>query len=225
MPCNHATSSCHISIPCHHTTSSCHLACHVIMPHHHAMSACHIIMQYQHAMSSCHITMPCHHATSSCHVSMPHHHAMLSCNIIMTHYHAMSSECTFWLPHGSLRECHVALHPKFFLLGPNFKTQYLLHPESVWHVVCTVGIGLTRYSTWYYFCCNMMILKIGIFRSSWSWVYMYGHVTCHLAFGFVVFTVEAFWRSHAHIDVKTWFILLCTRGFSARPVTRIALDR
>ena len=127
-------------MPCHHSTSSCH----VIMPHQHAMSSYHIIMPF---------SMACHHATSSCHVSMPH-------------YHAMSLECTFWVPRGSLREYHLALQPKFSLLGPNFKMQYLLHPDSVWHTVCTVGIGLTRYSTWYYFCCNMMILKIGIFRSS-----------------------------------------------------------
>ena len=135
----HATSPCHIIIPCHHATS----ACHVIIPHHHAMSACHIIMQYQHAMSSCQITMPCHHATSSCHV---------------IRMHFLTTTC-------SLRECHVALQPKFTLLGPNFKTQYLLHPKSVWHAVCTAGVGLTSSSTWYYFCCNMMILKIGLFRS------------------------------------------------------------
>ena len=101
-------------------------------------------MPCQHATSSCHVTMPCHHSTSSCHVNRIH----------------------FLLPRGSLRECHVALQPKFSLLGPNFKKQYLLHLEPAWHAVCTVGIGLTSSSTWYYFCCNMMILKIGLFRSS-----------------------------------------------------------
>ena len=99
-------------------------------------------------------------------VIMPLHHAMSSYHIIMPHYHAMSLECTFWLPRGSLGECHEALQPKFSLLGPNFKMQYLLHPESVWHAVCTVGIGLMSSSTWYYFCCNMIIFKIGLFRSS-----------------------------------------------------------
>ena len=133
---------------------------------HHATSSCHVIIPHHHAMSACHVTMPHHHAISTCYVIMPHHHAMSSCHIIMTHYHAMSLECTFWLPRGSLRECHVALQPKFSLLGPNFKMQYLLHPESIWHVVCTIGISLMSSSTWYYFCCNMMILKIGLFRSS-----------------------------------------------------------
>ena len=133
---------------------------------HHATSSRHVIILHHHAMSSCHINMPCHHTTSSCHVSMPHHHAMPACHIIMPHYHAMSLECILWLPRGSLRECHKALQPKFSLSGPNFKTQYILHPESVWHTVCTVGIGLTSSLTWYYFCYNMMILKIGLFRSS-----------------------------------------------------------
>ena len=140
------------------STNACML---VIMPLHHAMSPCHIIMPHQPpchhatsaAMSSYHIIMPCHHATSYCHVSMPHHHAM-------------SLEFTFLLPRGSLRECHMALQPKFSLLGPNFKMQYLLHPESVWNTVCTVGIRLMSSYTWYYFCCNMIILKIGLFRSS-----------------------------------------------------------
>ena len=92
---------------------------------HHATSSCHVTMPHHHAMSSCHITMPSHHTTSSfhlaCHVIMPHHHAMSACHIIMTHYHAMSLECTFWLPRGSLRECHVALQPKFSLLGQTSK--------------------------------------------------------------------------------------------------------
>ena len=128
-------------------TNACML---VIMPLHHAMSPCHIIMPCQHGMSSYHIimpfSMPCHHTTSSCHIIMPHHHAM-------------SLECTFWLPRGILRDCHVALQPKFSLLGPNFKTQYLLHPESVWHAICTVGIGLMSSLTWCYFCCNMMVFE------------------------------------------------------------------
>ena len=110
---------------------------------HHATSSCHVIIPHHHAMSACHVTMPHHHAISTCYVAMPHHHAMSTCHLIMTHYHATSLECTFWIPRGSLRECHVALQPKFSLLGPNFKTQYLLHLESVWHAVCTVGIILT----------------------------------------------------------------------------------
>ena len=78
-----------------------------------------------HATLSCHVTMPCHHTTSSCHLAchviMPHHHAMSACHIIMTHYHAMSLEFTFWLPRGILREFHVALQPKFSLLGQTSK--------------------------------------------------------------------------------------------------------
>ena len=130
-----------------------------------------VIMPLYHAMSPCNVIMPCHHTTSSCHLAwhviMPHHHAMSSCHIIMTHYHAMSLEFTFWLPCGSLREWHVALQPKFSLLGSNFKTQYLLHPNSVWHAICTIGIVLTSSSTWYYFCCSMMILKFFLLGSSW----------------------------------------------------------
>ena len=153
MPHHHAMSSCHIIMSCHHTTSSFHLACHVIMPHHHAMSTCHIIM-------------PCHHSTSSCHVTMTHLHEISTCYVIMPHHHSMSSEYTF--------EYHVAawgsatwhFNQKFPFWGQTSKRNIFCirspfdmpfsQLESAWRAI--------RHGTIFF--CNMMILKIGLFRSS-----------------------------------------------------------
>ena len=63
---HHATLSCHVTMQRHHAMSSYHIIMPFSMPCQHATSSCHVSMPNHHAISTCYVIMPHHHAMSCC---------------------------------------------------------------------------------------------------------------------------------------------------------------